>query len=326
MNMTGASCRRPRPWRCRPFTFPCPAPFPTAASRTSPKPSRRSMTRDRARRRCADGRARRSAPCRTQAIRDIRAPVIALCHHPLCLETGIARRARGASCARTKGARSLSSAHVVVTSAHTGALLERDFGVPAGEDLRRAARGRRPPRARGAQDGPCRFSPSARSSRARRFDHLVEALAGARRSRLAPRHRRQSRDHAPETARALRAQVDATGACSRASIFPANCSERGAASVFRPRRPLRLVLSLRRLRHGAGGSARARPADRDDHRRRRGRHGSRRRLPAQSRRRRRAPCAQRCGAPFPTPRCAGASPRRPGAPARSCRVGKTPPE
>jgi glycosyltransferase involved in cell wall biosynthesis len=60
----------------------------------------------------------------------IAAPVVALVHHPLALETGMPPD-RAAHLARTETANLARAAHVMVPSPHTGMVLQRDFGVPA---------------------------------------------------------------------------------------------------------------------------------------------------------------------------------------------------
>jgi glycosyltransferase involved in cell wall biosynthesis len=58
----------------------------------------------------------------------MRAPLVAFCHHPLGLETGLppARAAALIACERANLAR---AAHVLVPSPHTGRILTADFGV-----------------------------------------------------------------------------------------------------------------------------------------------------------------------------------------------------
>jgi glycosyltransferase involved in cell wall biosynthesis len=58
----------------------------------------------------------------------VRAPIVALVHHPLCLETGLSDASRTAL--RVSEATALSRAsHVIATSASTAALLAAEFGV-----------------------------------------------------------------------------------------------------------------------------------------------------------------------------------------------------
>lgn len=60
----------------------------------------------------------------------IAAPIVALVHHPLALETGMPP-AQAALLARTEAANLTHAAHVMVPSPHTAAVLRRDYGVPA---------------------------------------------------------------------------------------------------------------------------------------------------------------------------------------------------
>jgi glycosyltransferase involved in cell wall biosynthesis len=62
------------------------------------------------------------------AVRAIAAPVVALCHHPLCLETGLAPEAAAAHFAREKTALALA-ARVVATSPATADWLEQNFAL-----------------------------------------------------------------------------------------------------------------------------------------------------------------------------------------------------
>jgi glycosyltransferase involved in cell wall biosynthesis len=59
----------------------------------------------------------------------VRAPIVALVHHPLCLETGLLEEF--ATALRVSEQVALSRAeHVIVTSTTTASLLSQDFGVP----------------------------------------------------------------------------------------------------------------------------------------------------------------------------------------------------
>lgn len=60
----------------------------------------------------------------------ITAPIVAMIHHPLALETGMAP-AQAAALARTEATNLARAAHVIVPSPHTAAVLQRDYGVPA---------------------------------------------------------------------------------------------------------------------------------------------------------------------------------------------------
>ncbi|CAJ0873637.1 hypothetical protein AMST5_02527 [freshwater sediment metagenome] len=173
-----------------------------------------------------DGLALGALPA--QAIRNIRAPVIALCHHPLCLETGLSA-ARAADLRENEKQALAAVAHVVVTSPHTRRLLERDFQLPA-EKIAVALPGvDQAARARGAGHPVSLLAVGALIPR-KGFDHLVEALAG-----LVDLDWRLaivgSPDHAPQTARALRAQVSELAMSSRIDL-PGACSDAELQAYF----------------------------------------------------------------------------------------------
>jgi glycosyltransferase involved in cell wall biosynthesis len=166
-----------------------------------------------------DGLALGALPA--QAIRQIRAPVIALCHHPLCLETGLSA-ARAAQLRESETQALAAAAHVVVTSPHTGRTLERAFHVPAEKIVVALPGADRAARACGTGRPVSLLAIGALIPR-KGFDHLVEALAGLGDLdwRLAIVG---SPDHAPETARALRAQAASLAVASRIELAGA-CSE-----------------------------------------------------------------------------------------------------
>ena len=149
------------------------------------------------------------------ALRRIDAPLIALCHHPLCLETGLSleRAAR----LREREAKALAlAARVIVTSPHTGALLAQEFSVPA-EKITVAPPGVEPaPRARGSSGSPALLAVGALIPR-KAFDLLVEAL-----SQLADLDWRLrivgSASASPPTAAALRALIAAKGLEARIEL------------------------------------------------------------------------------------------------------------
>jgi glycosyltransferase involved in cell wall biosynthesis len=75
-----------------------------------------------------DGLALGAMPVRLLA--QVAAPIVALCHHPLALETGIATAA-AAELEASERAALAAARHVVTTSNATAAILTTDFGVPA---------------------------------------------------------------------------------------------------------------------------------------------------------------------------------------------------
>lgn len=64
----------------------------------------------------------------TSILRDMRAPYIALAHHPLALETGLSQADVGHFTSLERANLALAS-HVIVTSPYTAALLQADYGV-----------------------------------------------------------------------------------------------------------------------------------------------------------------------------------------------------
>jgi len=146
----------------------------------------------------------------------IRAPIVALCHHPLCLETGLT--AERAQSLRMSEKRALAlAAHVVVTSAHTQATLAREFGLPP-ERISVAPPGTDPAaRARGSGGAPALLAVGSIIPR-KAFDVLVEALASLVdldwRLRIAG-----SFDASRSTTLALRRQIEARGLSRRIELL-----------------------------------------------------------------------------------------------------------
>lgn len=150
------------------------------------------------------------------AIASVGAPIVALCHHPLCLEAGLAPLRRDAL--RETETRALAlAAHVVVTSPHTGEILARDFGVPASK-ITIALPGTDPShRTRGSGGAPALLAVGSIIPR-KAFDILVEALAD-----LADLDWSLSiagsRAHSPETAAALDRLIDGHGLGARVTLL-----------------------------------------------------------------------------------------------------------
>jgi len=141
------------------------------------------------------------------AIRAIRAPVLALCHHPLGLEQGL-DPARAKALLRSEAAALALAAHVIVTSAHTRKTLIEDFGV-APSRVTIALPGTTPAaRASGSGGGTILLAVGSIIAR-KAFDILVEALAGLQ--ALDWRLRLVGGAPAPETANALARLIEARG-------------------------------------------------------------------------------------------------------------------
>lgn len=171
--------------------------------------------------------------------RDVRAPIVALCHHPLALEAGLDPRRAGALRASEIAALTIS-AHIVVTSHATAATLTQDFGAPA-EKITVAEPGvDRAPPARGS-GGPGVALLAVGSIVPRKgYDVLIDALAGLRdldwRLTIAG-----ALDRAPATAEALRAQIDAAGLGRRVAI--AGAVDDGALAALYDRADLFVLAS-----------------------------------------------------------------------------------
>ncbi|MBS0242403.1 MAG: glycosyltransferase family 4 protein [Proteobacteria bacterium] len=111
-------------------------------------------------------------------VRSLGRLVIALCHHPLCLEAGLSNE-RKAQLKATETEALGESLAVIVTSPSTRALLVRDFGVPASK-ITVALPGTDPaPRALGTGD-PLHVLAVGSVVPRKGYDILVEALAGLR--------------------------------------------------------------------------------------------------------------------------------------------------
>lgn len=142
-------------------------------------------------------------------------PLVALCHHPLCLEAGLSE-ARKAELKASECEALARAAAVIVTSPHTRALLVRDFGVPANR-ITVALPGTDPaPRAEGTGK-PLRLLAVGSIVPRKGYDVLVRAL-----DRL-KEHDWQlviagADDRSPETTTALRALVAAHSLDDRITI------------------------------------------------------------------------------------------------------------
>jgi glycosyltransferase involved in cell wall biosynthesis len=145
----------------------------------------------------------------------LRAPMVALVHHPLCLETGLTPTAH-AELRRSETLALTRAALVLTTSDSTAALLARDFAVP-GELLVVAEPGTdRAPRAPRHANPPQLLSVGAISPR-KGYDVLVEALAGL--AEL-PWHLTIAGDLSrnPSAAAALQQSIDANGLTHRVTV------------------------------------------------------------------------------------------------------------
>ncbi|MEM9232594.1 MAG: glycosyltransferase [Pseudomonadota bacterium] len=110
-------------------------------------------------------------------LRHVPGPVVALCHHPLALETGISPD-RAAELKRTERMALAMAEHVITTSHATASILTRDFGV-SGSTLTVAQPGTdAAPRAQGSGKAACQIIAVGSIIPRKGHDRLVYALAG----------------------------------------------------------------------------------------------------------------------------------------------------
>ena len=220
-----------------------------------------------------DGLAYGAMPA--EVIARVRAPIVALVHHPLCLEAGLAEARQDALRALETAALALAR-RVVVTSRITARTLVADFAVPA-DKITVAEPGTDPaPRAAGSAAGPLQLLSVGAIVPRKACDILVRALGSAEGSRLAPHHRRPDRPQPGGAGRPARGDPPRP-ASATASRSPAPWTGSAWPRLYASADAFRHGLPLRGLRHGAGRSHGARAADRVHHRRRGGRDGAGRR-------------------------------------------------
>lgn len=110
-------------------------------------------------------------------LRHVPGPVVALCHHPLALETGLDPE-RAAELKRTERMALAMAEHVITTSHATASILTRDFGVN-GASLTVAPPGTDPaPRASGSNTDVCQIVSVGSVIPRKGHDRLVYTLAG----------------------------------------------------------------------------------------------------------------------------------------------------
>jgi glycosyltransferase involved in cell wall biosynthesis len=120
-----------------------------------------------------DGLAYGAMPA--EVIARVRAPIVALVHHPLCLEAGLAKARQDALFALEKAALALAR-RVIVTSRVTARTLAADFAVPA-DQITAAEPGTDPaPRAEGSAGGPLQLLSVGAIVPRKACDILVRAL------------------------------------------------------------------------------------------------------------------------------------------------------
>ena len=157
----------------------------------------------------------------------VRASIVALVHHPLCLEAGLAE-------ARQESLRTLETAalalarRVVVTSRITARTLVADFAVPA-DKITVAEPGTDPaPRAAGSAAGPLQLLSVGAIVPRKAADLLVRAL-GALRDRDWRLTIAGPTDRSPEALAALHAAIRDTGLADRITLAGPVDQERLAA-------------------------------------------------------------------------------------------------
>lgn len=156
--------------------------------------------------------------------------VVALVHHPLACETGTAPD-RAAILEASETAALHHASAVVVTSPTTARLLVADFAVPENKVTVAVPGVDAASRAKGGRDDALTSLLAVGSLVPRKgYDVLVAALAGLRRSDW---HLTiiGAQDRSPETTRALRAQITATGVQDRITLAGA-VDERGLAQAY----------------------------------------------------------------------------------------------
>jgi glycosyltransferase involved in cell wall biosynthesis len=173
-----------------------------------------------------DGLAYGALP--TQVFSDISAKIVALCHHPLCLETGLSeQQARALFLCEQAALRRAD--RIIVTSSHTRDALTGAFAIPA-EKIAVAPPGvDRAPRATGAGGAPQLLAVGSLIAR-KGYDLLIDALRD-----LTPLDWRLTivggAQHAPQTAAKLRAQLNACGLSSRILLY-GEAGEAELASLY----------------------------------------------------------------------------------------------
>ena len=166
-----------------------------------------------------DGLAYGAMPA--EVIERARAPIVALVHHPLCRETGLAKARQDALHTLEKTALALAK-RVVVTSHATGRTLVADFAVPA-DKVTVAEPGTDPaPRAPGSAAGPLQLLSVGAIVPRKAYDILVRALGTLKdqdwRLTIAG-----PTDRSPEALAAVRAVIGEAGLADRiALVGPVN--------------------------------------------------------------------------------------------------------
>ena len=150
-------------------------------------------------------------------IRSFNRTIVALVHHPLCLEAGTPPD-RAADLKRSETVALALARHVVVTSPTTARTLTADFGVPADKIAVAEPGTEAAPRAKGSDGHPMRVLAVGSVVPRKAYDLLVDAMVPLKaltwRLDIAG-----AIDRSPETVDALRRQIAATGLADRVHLW-----------------------------------------------------------------------------------------------------------
>ena len=144
----------------------------------------------------------------------VRAPVVAMIHHPLALETGLAPE-RAAYLHTNEAAALTRAAAVIVPSPHTAGVLVRDYGIDAARITVALPGFDRPPVALAPLDPPLILSVGLLAAR-KGHDVLLDALAQI--SDVSWQAEIVGKDHDRVIARDLRAQCERLGIADRVTF------------------------------------------------------------------------------------------------------------
>jgi len=180
-----------------------------------------------------DGLAYGALPA--EIIARVRAPILALVHHPLCLEAGLSKEREAALRALETAALALAR-RVVVTSRFTARTLTADFAVPA-DRITIAEPGTDPAqRAAGSSSGTLQFLAVGSIVPRKAYDILVRALSALGNCQWHLTIAGPA-DRSPEALAALHAAISETGLADRITLVGPVSRERlanlyAAADIF----------------------------------------------------------------------------------------------
>lgn len=160
-------------------------------------------------------------------IERIRQPIVALCHHPLALETGVAPD-RARELAALERAALAHARHVVVSSPATRATLAADFGVALDRVTVAEPGTDRASRAAPWSSGPLRLLAVGSLIPRKGYDYLIAALADLPREPGMPAWALEiagSKTLDAETAAALARQISDCGLADRIGLLGAVTAE-----------------------------------------------------------------------------------------------------